>query len=85
MALNSKEQIQKLCDFIVIPFDKSILIWPVGASPQDGCWAKYWYTNVHSSRGFLPYHPKIEAFPKHLEPLLKNCITYYKELEQLGL
>ncbi|MGF1557281.1 sulfotransferase family protein [Paucihalobacter sp.] len=85
VLLNPKQQLQKLCEFIGISFKEAMLSWPVGARPEDGSWAKYWYTNVHSSTGFLPYQAKVEPFPEHLKPLLEECLPYYEELLSLSL
>ena len=85
VLLNPEDQLKKLCAFIGIPFEKRMLHWPAGARPEDGSWAKYWYANVHSSTGFLPYQLKNEPFPEHLKPLLDQCMPYYNELEGLAL
>lgn len=85
VLLNPRAQLEKLCKFIGIPFDEGMLSWPAVARPEDGCWANYWYKNVHSSTGFLPYQPKKEVFPEDLKPLLKVCTPYYEELLALAL
>lgn len=85
VLLNPEEQMQKLCAFIGIPFEEAMLHWPAGARPEDGCWAKYWYANVHNSTGFLPYQPKTERFPEQLRPLLEECMPFYNELKRLAL
>lgn len=76
---------RKLCEFIGIPFEESMLSWIAGARPEDGCWSQYWYANVHGSTGFLPYQLKAEPFPEHLKPLLEACLPYYEELGRLAL
>jgi len=85
VLINPKEQMQKLCAFIGIAFEETMLHWSAGARPEDGCWAKYWYTNVQNSTGFLSYQPKTEPFPEKLKPLLEECLPYYAELERLAL
>lgn len=85
VLLNPKGQMQKLCDFIGIPFDEAMLHWSSGARPEDGSWAQYWYSSIHKSTGFLPYQSKLEVFPEHLKPLLEACLPYYEELERLAL
>lgn len=85
VLLNPKEQMRKLCEFIGIPFEESMLSWIAGARPEDGCWSQYWYANVHGSTGFLPYQLKAEPFPEHLKPLLEECLPYYEELGRLAL
>ncbi|MEX0996781.1 MAG: sulfotransferase family protein [Flavobacteriaceae bacterium] len=85
VLLNPMKQLKKLCDAINIPFDPAMLSWTPGARPEDGCWAKYWYGNIHQSTGFIPYKPKTKPFPEKLKPLLEECLPYYKELVKLAL
>lgn len=85
VLLNPDKQLQKLCAYVGIPFDDSMLKWPSGPRPEDGSWANYWYANVHNSTGFLPYVPKKEKFPEHLESLLQECLPYYNQLQELTL
>lgn len=85
VLLNPEKQLQKLCEAIGIPFDSAMLHWSPGALSEDGCWARYWYANIHSSTGFNPYKPKTTPFPKHLNSLLAECIPYYEKLVRLAL
>ncbi|WP_452226378.1 sulfotransferase-like domain-containing protein [Lacinutrix cladophorae] len=80
VLLNPKKVLTKLCEFVGIPFDEQMLHWQAGARPEDGSWAKYWYTSIHKSTGFLEYKPKTETFPEHLKPLLKECLPHYNKL-----
>lgn len=80
VLLNPKNQLQKLCDAIGIPFDPAMLSWNPGSRPEDGCWARYWYANIHKSSGFIPYKPKTSPFPEKLKPLLDECMSYYEKL-----
>lgn len=85
VLLDPKAVLTKLCEQVGIPFDPAMLSWTAGARPEDGVWAKHWYNNVHSSTGFQRYRPKSEPFPTHLEPLLNECLPYYRRLEQLAI
>ncbi|MBE9489552.1 MAG: sulfotransferase family protein [Bacteroidetes bacterium] len=80
VLLNPEYVLKKLCSNIGIPFEKVMLNWKKGARPEDGIWAKYWYTNIHNSTTFLKYKPKTETFPEHLYPLLQECLPFYSEL-----
>ncbi|WP_034057758.1 sulfotransferase-like domain-containing protein [Lacinutrix jangbogonensis] len=80
VLLNPKKVLTQLCAFIGIPFDENMLHWQAAARPEDGVWAKYWYTNIHKSTGYLPYKPKTKTFPEHLKPLLMECTPHYKKL-----
>lgn len=85
ILMNPKGVLSQLCDFADISFSKAMLEWEAGPIPEDGIWASHWYTNVHNSTGYLPYKPKNEPFPKHLEGLLEECTPYYKKLEAHAL
>lgn len=80
ILLNPEEQLRKLCEAIDIPFQKKMLSWEKGARPEDGIWAKYWYSSVHNSTGFQPYKAKTEPFPKYLKLILEECEKCYREL-----
>lgn len=85
VLLNPRKVLTELCKQIEIPFDESMLSWQPGALAEDGCWAKHWYHNVHKSSQFGKYTPKDGAFPKQLEPLLKECLPFYKELSSMAI
>lgn len=80
-----KAMLIAICDRLTVPFDEKMLRWKVGARPEDGVWAKYWYHNVHKSEGFSSYKKKDGPFPEHLKPLLKECKPYYKFLSDNSL
>ena len=77
--------LKQLCEACGISFDSGMLSWDAGPRPEDGVWAKYWYRNVHLSRGYQPYKEKSDAFPDHLRPLLKECVGYYQKLQEVAL
>ena len=83
ILLNPRKELKKLCNKINIEFQESMLSWKSGPKKEDGIWAKYWYNNVHLSTGFNKYKAKTKKFPIHLEPLLKECQKYYRELTDL--
>lgn len=85
VLLNPEQQLRKLCEFAGIPFYAEMLSWEAGARPEDGCWAPYWYSNVHRSTGFGSYKPKDKPFPEHLKPLLKECMPFYEQLFELSV
>jgi hypothetical protein len=77
LLLNPRKVLEILCQRLDIPFDEKMLTWKAGARPEDGVWAKYWYTNVHQSTGFQPYVEKTVTLPKKLALLAKDCQHYY--------
>ena len=80
-----KGKLSSLCKFIDISFDDKMLSWQPQQRPEDGIWAKYWYTSVHRSKGFQKYRPKEDLFPKHLNNLLITCMPYYNSLVKYAL
>jgi Sulfotransferase domain len=82
---NPRGVLSELCERVGIDFEESMLRWAPGPRPEDGVWAKYWYTSVHQSSGFRPHLPKGDPVPKHLEELWRECLPYYEELRQLAL
>ncbi len=85
VLLNPEKQLQKLCEAIGISFDPAMLKWTPDARSEDGSWAKYWYTNIHKSSGFIPYQPKTKPFPEKLKPLLEECMPYYEKLLKFAI
>jgi len=76
-----RKVLSKLCDQIGISFDEEMLSWPAGSRKEDGCWAKYWYTNVHKSTGFTQNKISNHPFPDHLNELLEEATVYYNKLK----
>jgi hypothetical protein len=85
VLLNPEKILTEFCQRADIPFEKSMLSWKTGARSEDGVWAKYWYSNIHKSNGFMEYKPKTEEFPKHLNELLHECKPHYERLKKVAL
>lgn len=80
LLLNPPQQLSKLCHLLGFPFDGNMLQWQAGARPEDGVWAKYWYTNVHQSTGFQPYQAKEFVLSQELMRIADTCMPIYLEL-----
>ena len=85
LLLNPEKVLTLLCLQLGIPFDKNMLQWEKGARPEDGCWAKYWYVNVHNSTGFMPYQDKKINLIGDLATLAEVCQPYYDFLYQYAI
>ena len=85
VLLNPHKVLETLCDKLEIPFSKKMLKWEAGARPEDGVWAPYWYSNVHSSTGFQPYVEKEVHLSDELEKLAEECMPYYELLRQYAI
>jgi hypothetical protein len=80
-ALQNPERLLRgLCGRLGIPFDDGMLSWEAGARPEDGVWARHWYTAVHRSTGFGPPRHHADPFPDSLRPLLEQCLPHYETL-----
>ena len=82
---NPKLALQQLCGIIDIPFQDKMLSWEVGAKKEDGCWAKYWYSNVHQSIGFMPYQEKETNLKGSNLELAKASQAYYDFLYEKSI
>lgn len=80
-----KSALQQLCDKISISFDEDMLSWKKGGIIEDGSWAKYWYSNVHQSTGFMPYQAKETNLKGSDLELAKACQPYYEFLHEQSI
>ena len=85
VLMNPRNVLNKLCDFIGIPFSENMLSWKAQKLQEDGSWAKYWYKNVHNSTKFGIYKEKNNVLPQRLQPLLSSSLELYKILEEKAL
>jgi hypothetical protein len=46
------------CKELNIPYLESMLTWECGPHNCDGCWAPWWYADVHQSRGWFGHPSK---------------------------
>jgi hypothetical protein len=77
--------LRQLCERLGLAFDKGMLQWPPGPRPEDGVWASYWYSRVHTSTGFQAYEERTYELPPKLEALAKRCAPYYHTLFEVAL
>ncbi len=77
-----KTVLTKMSDQLGIPFSDQMLEWKAGPRPEDGCWAKYWYANVHKSTGWKKQTTSSRPFPERLQPLLDEAMIYYNLLAE---
>ena len=75
-----KMLLSKLCKQLGVPFDTAMLSWEQGPLPEDGTWAKYWYQNVWSSKGWGEPDLRPRVLPDHLSELYEEAVEYYNRL-----
>ena len=85
VLVDPESVLKKLCKKLEIPYSTSMLSWEKGTRPEDGVWAKYWYSNVHKSTGFQKNMTKNVELPTDLIPLYEESIPYYQELFKKSL
>ncbi len=71
---------RQLCDSLNIPFYEAMLHWQAGPRPEDGVWAKHWYSNVHKTTGFEKQASSSKPLPEYLLPLYEESKQYYDQL-----
>ncbi len=82
LLLDPEGVLTTVCERLGLGWDPGMLSWDEGPKPEDGVWAPHWYDNVHRSTGFAPYREKDEPFPKHLQPLLAECMPLFERLRE---
>jgi len=80
ILFNPEGHLILVCNFIGIPFEQQMLSWPQGPRKEDGCWAPYWYENVHKSTSFNKYAPTKPEMPEFLKSLYIECNEIYQAL-----
>lgn len=80
ICIDPEIELKRICKFLQIPFDRSMLQWKAGPIKEDGVWAKYWYKNVHSSTGFKKPEEKEYPIADHLTDLYKESVNLYNDI-----
>ncbi len=81
---NPSSELQRLCNYLEIPFYDAMLSWNKGPINEDGIWAKYWYENVHNSEGFRPVTKSISKQTAENDTIILSR-QYYNKLLSLKL
>lgn len=85
LLMNPKVILKKLCDILRIEFDQAMLGWKKGGRKEDGIWSRYWYANVHSSTGFMPYTKRTISLEGSNARLARECLPYYQFLTKKSI
>jgi hypothetical protein len=72
--------LRTLCERLDLKWDPNMLEWPSGPKPEDGVWAKHWYTSVHATTGFGAVRPGRTDVPDQLLDLYRACLPHYERL-----
>ena len=58
-----------------------MISWSKGPKSYDGIWAKYWYTNLHKTTGFLKGKKRsVVGIEEKYKIVAEKSMFYYKEL-----
>ena len=82
---NPEQQLRRICDYIGIQFQHSMLSWAAGPKEYDGIWAPHWYQSVWKSKGFEQPPGDAPHVPLHLQDLLEESMPYYERLKSLTM
>lgn len=80
---DAEKALQHLCAALDIPFDNRMLSWEPGAIKEDGVWAKYWYDQVHRSRGFEQRVDDEVLLSPALEQVYLEALPVYQTLRNM--
>ena len=73
--------LKKICLFLGLPYQETMLSWKKGGIAEDGLWARHWYANVHRSEGFKVQKTSAQPMPARLHPVLEEALHYYSILQ----
>ena len=82
---NPKDTLAKLCATIGLPFDPSMLSWPMGPKSFDGVWAPHWYDAAHRSSSFAGAEGGLPELNGDQIALLADVLPVYQELARAKL
>ena len=77
---NAEAMMKVLCGALGIAFQPAMLRWQPGARPEDGVWAKYWYSKVHQSTGLTRFEKTETELPLGLKAVRAEAMPYYRFL-----
>jgi len=80
--LNPEAGLHRLCDWLDLEFETSMLSWPKGARDSDGVWARYWYDSVWNSTGFASYQDQPLTLRASDQLIADQARPYYEHLYQ---
>lgn len=80
-----ERMLNTLCEYIDVPFDRSMLAWESGRRSTDGVWASHWYTRVVESTGFALPNDEHPNPPEHLHDLIHECTKLEERLLKYAL
>ncbi len=72
-----RRTLSALCERMEIPFAEEMLSWALGGRPEDGIWAKDWYTSVMKSTGFGKPSSSPHPLPEKFEYMIPELRAHY--------
>ena len=75
-----EKALKKICNYLELKFDPSMLSWPKGGHANEGVWGKHWYNTAHLSTNFESSEAAIQSLPGHLRKVYESAIPFYERL-----
>jgi len=83
---NPERILRLLCEAVGLDFTEAMLSWPPGLRETDGIWAKHWYNEVATSRGFRePSADRRAEIPQRLQNIHGHSRERYDRLHEQRL
>ncbi len=82
---NPKKLLKEICHRLKIDFDNKMLSWKKGPKDFDGIWAKYWYSSVHETEGFIHTKHKMKELSIRNMKLYEEALGYYNLLKKQSI
>jgi len=75
-----RKLLTRLCNYLGIGFERTMLTWPKGPKHFDGIWAPHWYGNVHNSTTFSKQESDEADLPEDQQKLFLDSMQSYRYL-----
>ena len=62
-----EKALNKICNYLDLKFEPSMLSWPKGGHENEGVWGQHWYNTAHLSTNFGSSETSIQSLPGHLK------------------
>lgn len=72
----------RICEYVGIEFQSTMLKWPAGPRESDGVWGPHWYARLYETTGFAQEIERNEPLPSSAAAILDECNQIYSELRE---
>lgn len=75
-----EKALNKICNYLDLKFEPSMLSWPKGGHKHEGIWGQHWYNTAHLSTNFSSSETSIQSLPGHLKKVYECAMPFYERL-----